>query len=156
MHEIKREGHIGVSVAENDKTDFNTDIAILNPVNNLYSDIDESAPSFNLNIEALSPVKLMVIKVKINDITTNALIDTGATHCLIRNSIKKRANLKLIPQSNITIKGIGSELIRTGGLVDANVEIPGCFVSHSKFQVVYGEDSPFPVVLGRKFCSDNK
>ena len=103
-----------------------------------------------INCLELCPEPLLSINININSETVNALLDTGSTSNMIRKSTADRLCLAVIMESS-TMMGLGSESIKTLGVVKCafsfyNIEVP---VTH--FHVVYDHVIKTPVLLGKNF-----
>ena len=110
----------------------------------------------SINVETLAPEKLFMIQIQINGFITSALIDTGATNNLMKESIKNKAKLQIEQDSSIQILGLGSKVSDTLGMTHCDVSFYKNETEQTEFQVVTDGTIQFPVILGRQFCSENK
>lgn len=90
------------------------------------------------------------VYIKIVNVKTRCLVDTGASLSVINESLFKKipAKIQISPSRILQIKGVGGQCYNTKGCVVLPVLI-GNLIIHQEFHIF--ENSQHPVILGRDF-----
>lgn len=124
----------------------------LEPVPEPAAEETVQSGEFDVSLAKLQPVKLMTIPVLIAGKTCSALIDTGATSSLIRQSLI--VNRDLLADPGKLVAGLGNT-VKPLGLAQIDVTI--CSLQfHSTFQVVPDSSLAHSLILGSDFFKANK
>ena len=84
------------------------------------------------------------------------MLDTGASGNLIKESVCRKLGLEVDREQSLRIEGIGGEVTQTLGKVECQFtfcKIPSEIIT---MQVIADDKMRFPIILGRKFCSQHK
>lgn len=110
--------------------------------------------SYDVNVSALAPEKLMVVPVTLSALTVDALIDSGATVSLIRRNMIKDDSLLHPVKMNRTIVGLGHSPVVP--LYSVNIELGISSVVLSCSCLVVPDDAiGYSVILGDNFFLQN-
>ena len=115
----------------------------------------EETNKYKVNVVNLSPASLMKIKLKCRDNDLDALVDTGASCNIMKQSVAEKMGLELRPEELIRISGLGTKVIGTVGKVYVGFSFGSVQVKKSPFSVVEDYVIATDVILGRKFCEEN-
>ena len=167
LHKTKEQNEIitvcqkpDVKSSKSKKVDFEIVAEIHNDPNFEESVKTSEEPDYQseyhfVNMESLAPERLLTIKIKINNMTTTALIDTGAYNNLMTNSIREKAGLVLDSSSQTAIRGLGQKTIDPLGNVSSKLLLHNVHCKLADFLVLDDNVISFPVILGRRFCAEN-
>ena len=86
--------------------------------------------------------------------TVEALVDTGASISLVRESLVDPADVDRSCREDI--RGFGDRSFQTKGVVTLEIGLHGLVLSPSKFRVVADTALDYPVYLGENFFQDNR
>ena len=128
-----------------------------NSPNNNNDENDSNCEIFKINIEMLQPKSLMVVPVSIVESgTCEALLDSGATNTLIKESeLKNINNIKIETDRSKTIIGIAGKTIETLGSVTMMIDLFGIKMK-GEMEVVRDNDIMYSVIIGVNFLVDHK
>ncbi|UYV66538.1 hypothetical protein LAZ67_4002004, partial [Cordylochernes scorpioides] len=108
----------------------------------------------NLEVEGLEtvPPDVYLKDVKIdNKETVKAMIDTGSSSCLMRESVARRINVDIEPDST-SLYGIGNQTApaaRTVGKTTVDLEIDGVVGKEIAVFIVNDDAQPYDLLIGR-------
>ena len=104
-----------------------------------------------INIASMQTGQLWLVPVTAGaNIQTNALIDTGSTNNLIKESLADRLG-EVNPTLKFQIRGVGTLGIETRGRIQVAMEIAGIAFPQVQFEVVADADMKHEMVLGVSF-----
>ena len=109
-----------------------------------------------VNIASLLPERLLQIEVKIGKNKTYALLDTGAENNLMKRSICRVNNLKIDRKKVMSIVGLGGKVVHTVGRSTVPHTYYDIDVNHAQFEIIEDDLIDFPIILGRKWCKDQR
>ena len=109
-----------------------------------------------INIASMRTDKLWLVPITIGGTRqAQALIDTGSTNNLIKNSLARSLGA-IKTEQTYKIQGIGSPVVDTLGQVQVDVELQGLKFPQVEFEVVNDTDIKYDTVLGvALFISEN-
>lgn len=91
-----------------------------------------------------SSIKIIALKIKVNDIETNAIIDTGATKSAI--SCKLAERIKLLERGTIVVTGVHSKTIATKYM--ATISLPNEIIFRDTTLIGINSIGGFDVLIG--------
>ena len=97
----------------------------------------------------------MKIKLNVGGVLFEALIDTGASNNLIKESIAKRNELEIDNKHHITLAGLGMKTTQAIGKTHVDISYGPIHDARIPFYVVRDKDMSNDVILGSKFCQHN-
>ena len=109
-----------------------------------------------VNIASLLPERLLQIEVKIGRNKTYALLDTGAENNLMKRSICRVNNMKIDRKKVMSIVGLGGKVVHTVGRSTVPHTYYDIDVNHAQFEIIEDDLIDFPIILGRKWCKDQR
>ena len=109
-----------------------------------------------VNIASLLPEKLLQIEVCIGNNKSHALLDTGAENNLMKRSVCRVNGLKIDRKKVLSIVGLGGKVVDTVGRATVPHAYYNVDVKHSQFEIVEDEAIDFPIILGRKWCKEQR
>ena len=88
----------------------------------------------------------------------NILVDTGATHSMVRESWLKEKDIAYSPVCSRSIRGFGVDnVIEVSGQVALYISLGGVILKSCQFQVVkVSQASNVPIIVGEGFLRDNQ
>ena len=110
-----------------------------------------------VNLSLLDPGKMMIVPIQLGDVKTVALIDSGATVSLVKETVANDSmGQKVVVKGNNHIGGLASKQITILGLLDqTNISVHGITTVSVPLSVVKDTDVRHSVVLGRDFLQAN-
>jgi len=103
----------------------------------------------------LRPAELMVVELKVGNNKYPALIDSGATHSLVRFDVLRNTGIDVYSGNDTAIAGLGGNVIRTIGVTNMPVHLCN-FEFDLKASVVEDKNIMYPIILGEDFLRRNK
>ena len=113
------------------------------------------SPQNKVNFSSLQPEGLMIIPIEIAGIKANALVDSGASNNLVKESLIRNLGLT-INKEVIVIRGLGNSEFTTIGKVDLKLSLLGLGFSPSVFDIVPDDTIGFDIILGVKYLKEKK
>ena len=111
--------------------------------------------SYEINIAALQPTRLMTIPVTVNNFSFDALIDTGACNSFTSSDVVQKLSLSLQDASSQPIKGLGPDCVTSDGSVIMTVNIHSVFMREHCFTVLKDDAIRYSLILGIDFLKSN-
>ena len=102
----------------------------------------------------LKPAKILIIEIVVNQQKMEALIDTGATVSLMKESVYKTLTDKKLNDQKATIHGLNNAQIETKGGVNLEVNYFGETIN-AHFQITDDAEINYCAILGMDFLHDN-
>lgn len=121
------------------------------------SDNDSSIVTLNPEVNAVvnnsvlcnkKPIKVVYL----NDISVNALIDSGSDVNLISMSLFTKLKLQIC-DDNLILSGLGQSQVRSAGKTFINLKIDSRCYENIVFHVVINKVMPYDVIIGQEFLS---
>ena len=146
--ELLPKGEVENSISSEDIPDKNGSTDMEN--NNLEVPCSEDAA--HVNLVDLAPEPLFSIPVQIGHASYKALVDTGASHCLIQESCMEGLAVERIPQENCTLVGLGGVAITSLYAVEVTLTIQSLQFKVG-FLVMPSRSIKHSLILGTDFFS---
>jgi len=129
----------------------------------IFDELQEMAEEPELDCQAeldifmskLDPAQVLVIPLKVGDITLRALVDTGASENLIKEDVVHRLNVVVEDSEVSPINGLGMRKINTKGVVLLEPQLLDRSFGVTSFRVMQAGSFKYDVILGVRFLREH-
>ena len=117
--------------------------------------LDDNEPDLDVNFTSLEPANLIFIPIAIAGRPYKALVDSGATHSLMKESIARECEAQLDSSITFKIRGVGKATVSTMGIIRVPCQILDLRIPDLYFDVALDNSIRYDIVLGLDFLMNS-